>query len=52
MPSSTYPDGLNALEKASVVSEGDIETGFTFNVDELVKSIGLPAGETELSLIA
>ena len=28
MPSSTYPDGLNAPEKASVVREGDIEDAF------------------------
>jgi hypothetical protein len=28
MPSSTYPDGLNAPERASVVREGDIEDAF------------------------
>jgi len=28
MPSSTYPDGLNAPEKASVIREGNIEDAF------------------------
>ena len=28
MPSSTYPDGLNAPEKASVIREGNIEDDF------------------------